>query len=158
MMSSLRKILLGAGFAGVALLSLSAAAFSGGHGGMDHDPARMIAHMADRLGLSAEQQDQVEQIAEDSRERMAPYHEELKELREQLHAMRDDFDPDTARSVANRIGEITAELVYEMASTQAEIHDLLTPEQRERMESLMEQRSERRSKWHQRHGWGSDEE
>ena len=150
MRNPLRKVLLGAGFAGIALLSLSAVAWSGGHGGMERDPGRMLEHMADRLDLSDSQRDQAEQIIAGTMEQGGQYREEMSGLRDQLRAMQDNFDPDTARAISERIGVLTGEMAYQMASTQSQIYQMLTPEQREQMEALRAQREERRAKWHER--------
>lgn len=152
MSNPLKRVLLGAGFAGVALLSLSAVAWSGSHGGMERDPGRMLAHMADRLDLSDAQQEQAEQIISGAVEQGQQYREEMSSLREQLRAMQGNFDPDTARSLSQQIGTLTGEVVYLMASTHARIYDMLTPEQREQMEALREHWEERRDKWHHRLG------
>lgn len=152
MSNSLKKVLLGTGFAGIALLSLSAVAWSGGHGDMERDPARMLAHMADRLELSDGQQAQAEQIVSGAVAQGEQYREEMSSLREQLRAMQGNFDPDTARSLSIQIGTLTGQVVYLMASTHSQIYDMLTPQQREEMEALRAQREERRGKWHARGG------
>ncbi len=144
---TLRKMLLGAGFASVALASLTAHSWSGERGGMGHDPGRMMAHMTERLDLDAGQQQKIEQILEVSQEQMAPYREELRELRGQLEAMSDSFDPDKARAIADRIGVITGDMVYQSASTRSSIRELLTDEQKAQLEELMEKREARRDKW-----------
>ena len=158
MRKSMTTALLGAALAGVALLSLSAASWSRDHGGMYHDPERMVEHMTERLDLDEGQRNQVEQIISSGREQAEQYREELQSLREQLRAMREDFDPDTARSIADRIGVISGEMVYQAASNKAEIYGLLSEEQRGQMEAMMEKRGSRRGKWHRRGSDNPDEE
>lgn len=158
MNKSLNRVLLGAGLAAIALLSLSAATWSKEHGGMSHDPARMIAHMADSLELSEAQRSQVQQILSSSQEQTSAYREELQQLREQLRAMREGFDEDTARSITDRIGVIMGEMAYVMASTHAEIYAMLTPQQRAELDAMREQRDTRRGKGQQRGRDTPDEE
>lgn len=150
MKNSMKKALLGTGFAAAALISLSAMAWSGGHGGMDRDPGRMMAHIADRLDLSDSQRDQAEQIMNETREQTGQYREEMEGLRDQLKAMRGNFDQDSARAISERIGVVTGNLVYEMANTKAQIYNMLTPEQRTEMDEMMAKRDEKRDKWHKR--------
>jgi len=158
MRNSFTRVLLGAGFAGAALLSLSAAAWSGGEHRMHHDPARMVAHLADRLELSEGQRTQVEQQIDAAADQHSQYRDELTSLREQLRDMRENFDPDTARSITDRIGEITADLAYEAARSRSEIYAILNETQRAKMEELMEKRASGRSKWHRRAPENRDEE
>ena len=148
MKNSIGKALLGATMAGLALLSLSATSWAMKHGGgMDHDPARVVAHMAERLDLSAEQESRVEELLASSRENNAADRKRLQVLREQMRAQRQNFDSGEAQKMADEIGEITGRMVFDATRTQAEVYQLLTDEQRQEMDALMEKRDERRSKW-----------
>lgn len=145
---SLKKSLLGAGFAAISLLTISMAAWSwGGGGGMEHDPGRMIAHMSERLDLTDEQQTEMEALLAAASEGSAADRKRLQQLREQLRDSKGDFNPEDARVAADEIGQITARLVFQAASTQARVYQLLSPEQREKMASMMAARAERRGKW-----------
>lgn len=150
MKNSLTRIVLGAGFAGVALLSLSTVSWSMGHGGVDHDPQRMVAHMTERLDLDDGQTQKMEQILVSSREQIGPYREEMKSLRAQLEAMRDNFDPDSARAISERIGVITGEMVYQASRAKAQVYALLSQPQKKELNELMEKREQRRGKWHKK--------
>jgi Spy/CpxP family protein refolding chaperone len=150
MNKSLSKALLGAVVAGAALLSLSVASWSMDHGGgMDFDPGRMVAHMTDRLDLTEEQASSVKQLTTAAKERLTADRKRLQELREQLKAQRDDFDAGKAQVMADEIGEITSRMVFQAVSTHAEIYQLLTDEQKEEMDTMMEQRESRRDHWRQ---------
>jgi len=147
MNKSLSKALLGAVVAGAALLSLSVASWSMGHGGMDFDPARMVAHMTDRLDLTEGQATSVKQLTTAAKERLAADRKRLQELREQLKAQRDDFNAGKTQVMADEIGEITSRMVFQAVSTHAEIYQLLTDEQKEEMDAMMEQRESRLDRW-----------
>jgi protein CpxP len=150
MSKSLSKALLGAAVAGVALLSLSVASWSMGHGGgVDHDPARMVAYMSDRLDLSEDQQIRVKQLTASAREQSDADRKRIQELREQMRAQRDNFDAGKAQKIADEIGEITSRMVFQAVSTFAEIYQLLTDEQKAEMDDMMDQRESRRDHWRQ---------
>ncbi len=132
-------------------LLLSGAAWSMDHrGGGDHDPARMVTHMTERLDLSESQQEEIGQLLEQSRENLSGDKKRLEELRGQLQAQRKDFDSGAAQKQADEIGEMTGRIAYEMASTQASIYQLLNEEQREEFDEFSEKREERRGKWQKR--------
>jgi protein CpxP len=151
MNKSLIKVLLGAGLAGAALLSLSMASWSMGPGGAGHDPDRMMAHMTERLNLSEEQQEQVTGLMAASKERNTSDKQKLKELREQLSAQKNDFDAGTAQKQATEIGEITGRMVYRAVETQAGIYKILDDEQRAQMDAMVEKRQ---SRWGEKRAGG----
>ncbi len=154
MNNSLKKILLGTGFAALSLVTLSSASWSKNHGmGMGHDPDRMLAHMAEHLELTGEQRAEVANLLKSAEQATASDRQRLRELRGELHQQGPDFDAGRVQSLADEIGQITSRLVYQSASTQAQVQALLSPEQREEMARLMEQRTERRGRWHR----GSDQ-
>ena len=148
MRNSLTKALMGAGVACLALLSLSAATWSmgPGGGGMYHDPARMIAHMSDKLNLSEEQQSQVEEIMGASRAKGAEDRKRMQELRTQMHAQQANFNAGEAQKIADEIGEITGRMVFQASSSAAQVNVLLTDDQKAQMQEMMKQRGERRGK------------
>ena len=155
MKDSFTRALLGAVLAGAALLSLSVAA---GDYARHHDPERMMAHLADRLELDEGQRTQAQQIIESGAAQRTETQQELEALRQQLRALRENFDPDTARALADRIGELTGDALYEATSRQAEVYALLTDEQRIELQALKEQRESSRRKWKRGHPAGADEE
>jgi len=154
MNNSLKKILLGTGFAALSLVTLSSASWSKNHGmGMGHDPDRLLGHIAERLELSGEQREEVADLLKSAEQATAADRERLRELRAELHRQGEDFDAGRVQSLADEIGQITSRLVYQSASTQARVQALLSPEQQEEMARLMEKRTERRGRWHR----GSDQ-
>jgi Spy/CpxP family protein refolding chaperone len=156
MKTTLKKILLGTGFAAASLVTLASASWSMNHGmSTGHDPQRMLAHMAQRLDLTEEQQAQVKSLLTSARESSAADRERLTQLRKELHEQGEAFDEGRVQALADEVGEITSRLVYQAASTQARLYQLLTPEQREQMAEIMEKRGERRGKWHRGGGESS---
>jgi protein CpxP len=136
--------LIGASMA--AAIAASTAAWSMGPGG-EHDPARMLDHMADRLDLNAEQKAAVEQLLADARKAGAADRKRLRSLREELMAMKGDFDADRARQIADEIGEITGRMVFEMSKTWSAVYAQLDSEQQQQLDEMVKQREAHRGKW-----------
>jgi protein CpxP len=150
---SLKKVLLGTGFAALSLVTLSSASWSKNHGmGMGHDPARMLAHMAEKLELTDEQREEVASLLNSAEQATASDRQRLKELRGELQQQGPDFDAGRVQSLADEVGQITSRLVYQAASTQSQLQALLSVEQREELAGLMAKRGERRGKWHRGSG------
>lgn len=141
-----RNLLLGTVFGGLALGAVTGWAKDGY--GMHGDPARMVARMTEKLDLSDDQKTGIEAILTETRGQSAADHARLQELRQQLRAQRAGFDADTARRLADEIGEITSRMVYGAASTQAQIYQLLDEEQRTELDEFMEEHEPRRDRWH----------
>lgn len=146
-----RNLVLGTVFSGLALGAVAGWAKDGYR--MHGDPAQMVARMADKLDLSEDQQAGIETILTETRQQSAADHARLRELRQQLRAQPGAFDADAARRQADEIGQITGRMVYQAASTQAQIYQLLDEEQRAEMEEFMEDHEPRRDRWH-RHAGG----
>lgn len=147
MTTKLNKWMLRSSLAAAALLSAAGWAM-GPPGGADHDPARMMSHITAKLDLSAEQQTQVQQLLASSREATTDGYKRLSDLREELMNMRADFDAGKARKIADEIGELTSQLIFETSSTWAGVYQLLNAQQKTEMDQLMAQRESRRGKWH----------
>ena len=141
------------GAAAAAAITASAATWSMGPGGSmgprggDHDPGRMLAHMADQLDLSSEQKATVESLLSASRQGNEANRQRLQELREELMAMHGNFDADRAQQIANEIGEITGSMVFAASKTWSEVYKVLDEEQRQELDELMAKRQAQRGKW-----------
>ena len=135
------------GAAAATALAASAAVWSmGPGGGGDHDPGRMLAHMADKLDLTAAQQASAEELLSASREANQADRQRLQVLRQQLQAMRGDFDAGKAQGIAEEIGQITSRMVFQSSKTWSGVYQLLDAEQREELDNLMARREAHRGK------------
>lgn len=137
------KLMPGTVLMGVLILSAGAWSMGPPRG---HDVDKILAYMAHELELTQSQQAQVNILVEENSGVGKADQQRLGEIREEMIAMRGDFDAGSAQKLADELGEITARLAYRMASTQAEIYQLLTPEQRQQMLALVEKRDERMEK------------
>lgn len=147
--------LCGCALAGLAAMSLTSWAMGPG-GGMDPDPGRMLAHMADRLNLSSEQKSEVENLLAAGKEANAADHTRMQELRTQMMAMRGSFDEQQARRISDEIGQLTARMVYRASATWAKVYTLLDAQQKAQLDSMMARRAEHRGKWREDGGKQTD--
>ena len=140
----------------VAAIGSAASWAIGPQRGMDHDPGRMMSHMADQLDLTEEQQAEVKSLLASSRESNAGAHQRLMELRKGMMEMRADFDADKARDISDEIGDLTGQLVYQASTTWAGVYRLLDAEQRTELDELIKKREARGSKWRRDGGQAGD--
>jgi len=121
-------------------------------GHSEQGPAQMVGRLVDHLDLSASQEAQVRTLLEESHEKSAADKEHLKELKEALSAMTTNFDAGEAQLIATEIGAITGRTVFIRASVHAEIYALLTDEQRELLQEMLESREMMHKKFSGRRG------
>ena len=141
----LTKILPGTLLIGVLLAS--GIVWSGEHekrGGFD--PDRMLSHMTERLELSASQQADIEKVLASGKEAAEVDRKRMGEIRDALRAQRADFNESEAQKLSQELGQITARISYQMVSSHAEIYQLLNEDQREKMDTMMATRDQRRDK------------
>lgn len=132
--------------AGVAFLGLALLASAederrpgaGREGGREGWQERRAAHLAEYLGLDAQQQAAVRQLQVQQREAMKPLREEGGELRRKLREATEAEKPD-----AQAVGEATLALKAhrerikgERAAFEQKLVALLTPEQKQKFEAL----------------------
>ncbi|MFV0276806.1 MAG: Spy/CpxP family protein refolding chaperone, partial [Parahaliea sp.] len=110
------------------------------------EPAHMMERMARKLDLSEEQQAQIRQVFDNSRKDSAADHERLRELRASLREDGDGFDSQAVQKIADEIGVITSRMTYRMASTQHQVRQVLTEEQRVEMAKMKERMQKRDGK------------
>ncbi|MEP5568925.1 MAG: Spy/CpxP family protein refolding chaperone [Halioglobus sp.] len=133
------------GTALISILLLSAGAWSMGPR-PEHNVDKILAHLSDELALSSAQEQQINVLVDESKEAGAADIVRLSEIREQMKAMRNDFDAGKAQQLADELGEISGRMAYRMASTQADVYQLLSPQQRAELTALSEKRDQRMEK------------
>ena len=141
----------GGALASAVLLSMTAWSMGPQHGG-GGDPSRMIAHMSNKLDLSSEQKTEVEALVATAKEAGEADRARMQELRTQMFAMKSDFDPGKAQTVADEIGQLTGRMVYQASETFAKVYQVLDAEQRTKLDEMMAKRGERGG----RRGHGGD--
>jgi protein CpxP len=106
---------------------------------------RGFARIAEKLNLSDEQKTQVKTILEDSKTRVKPLMEALRETRRQAENLGTDgtFNEEQVNQIANAQAETSKQLFIEREKTKARIFAILTPEQRVEAAKMKEQFKER---------------
>jgi Spy/CpxP family protein refolding chaperone len=129
----------GAGFGGPGI----------GYGPHRFDPEARIERMADALDLTKEQRDKVRAIVDKSRPQTRELHDKLADNRNQLRALMQQGNAKEAdvRKLADAQGKLKADMIVQRTKVRSEIHAVLTPEQREKLQKRFEQRG----RW-----WGAD--
>jgi len=115
---------------------------------------RRLDRMADALDLSDEQRTAIEAAFEASHEGMAALRDSKKALREELSGLSfSQEDSLRAAEIAAELGALTEQKINQKRSMMAQIFNLLTPEQQEKMTELKQQLGARRGgfrgqRWH----------
>ena len=144
MTKQMKKWLLGATLIGATAISATGWAMSH-QGGKAHDPARMLAHMSEKLDLSAEQQTEVSSLVAAAKQDNATDRQRMMELRKQLMAQRNNFDADQARKLADEIGQVTGNMVFRASATWSQFYQLLNAQQRTELDALIAKRETHRA-------------
>lgn len=117
--------------------------FFGGHGpGFEG----FLDHAACRLGLTEEQQTQIQAIIDESQPQMEALREQAAEARDAWHETFDPavFDEAAAAAFAQSQSDLHAQMMVLGMRTHSQIWLVLTPEQREQLEERRAERQERR--------------
>ena len=123
-----------------------------GHPGapLGHSPEKMLRQMTNHLDLSDDQQSQIAELLKSEHKKIRSERDQLKNLRDQLKPNGEEFNTDEAREAADKIGVISGNIAYARAYTMAEIHTILTDDQRENLHKLSEERDCRRGERNKR--------
>jgi len=93
------------------------------------------AKMAEKLGLSAEQQTAIEAIRDRERAKFEAIHEQIGAKAVQYAKLRDANDP-TAAKVKDEIKALREEMQIRRVAMRAEIDNVLTPEQLDQVKQM----------------------
>ena len=107
---------------------------------------RVLERHADELGLDADTRVAIREIATKARQDERPASERLRALHEQLRKLLGGDSPklDDVMQWADRIGAAETQLKKSRLRTMLEIRTLLTPEQRQKLVEIFEERRGRR--------------
>lgn len=111
---------------------------------------RRVTRMAEVLGLSDAQKEQITVLLKAEQEKNAPLREQLAANRKQVKqaTLAATFDEAAVQSIAAGQAQIISQLIVSHARTKSQINALLTPEQR----SLAEKMGPKNKRFHRRPG------
>jgi Spy/CpxP family protein refolding chaperone len=105
----------------------------------------LLERHADELGLDAALQAKIRDIAAQARQQAQPDVDQLRSLHEAMHQLLVSDSPDSQQvmSQADRIGAAETQLRKQRLATMLEIRALLTPEQRQKLVQIFEDKRAR---------------
>jgi periplasmic protein CpxP/Spy len=110
----------------------------GRHGGW------MFHHMAKELNLTADQQAQIKGILQAERTKVQPLMQQLRQNEQAQNAtVNGNFDEAQARAFANKQTQIMSDLIVEKQRIKSQIYTVLTPEQRQKAQQLMQEHQQK---------------
>jgi protein CpxP len=125
-------------------LATSASAQRPGRGFGRHS-GWMLKHMAKELNLTDAQQTQIKGIMADGRTKTMPLKQQLRQNEQAENAnINGTFDATQTRAFAGKQAQIMTDLIVEKQRTRSQIYAVLTPEQRQKAQQLMQERQQRR--------------
>lgn len=104
-----------------------------------------LERMADRLSVTDEQRTEIRAIADGSRQQMVELRDEMRANRVQLRELtrQTPLDEAAVRSIADKQGDLKAEMIVLRARQRSEVKAVLTDEQRAQMDEMRERKHAR---------------
>jgi periplasmic protein CpxP/Spy len=132
-------------------LATSAAAQRPGRGFGRHS-GWMLKHMTKALNLTEAQQTQIKGIMADGKTRTMPLMQQLRQNEQAQNAnINGTFNEEQARAFAGKQAQLTTDLIVEKQRTRSQIYAVLTPEQRQKAQQLMQERQQHRQERMKKH-------
>jgi protein CpxP len=119
------------------------------HDGFFGEP--MMGMFADLLDLSDAQQAQIKQIFENGKPTLQPLREQARKSHEAMHQliMSSNFDQAKAQAIANEEAQIHAQLEVQHAMLASQAYQVLTAEQKTKLNELMTKHRQRMERMQQ---------
>jgi Spy/CpxP family protein refolding chaperone len=116
--------------------------------GFGHHSGWMLKNMAKELNLTDAQQTQIKGIMADGKTRTMPLMKQLRQNEQAENAnINGTFNENQARTFAGKQAQIMSDLMVEKERTRSQVYAVLTPEQRQKAQQLMQERQQR---WQER--------
>lgn len=139
----------------IAALGFAQAAKRGGH-----EHGMFGERMAQQLGLSDAQQQQIKSILQAEKPKMQPLMQELRQERQQMNSLTEsgNFDEGAVRAAASKQAQTETDLAVERARVKAQIFAVLTPDQRTKAQEMEKSLAGRRGRWGRHKGAGTNQQ
>ena len=150
-MTTVRHKVLALAAAAVLAPALLLAAATGQHA---HQKGAFVQHMAQQLGLSADQTQQVQGIFANHKAELSAQRTQLKTARtalfDAIHA--DTFDENAVRAASANVAQVEADIAVSRAKIASEVRNVLTPDQQAKAKELLANFRGRAGRMHDRMG------
>jgi protein CpxP len=128
----------------LALAAGLTAAVAQGAGPHHHHSGWMLRRMTRELNLTDAQKTQIKGILQAQKAKTQPLREQLRQSRlSQNNSTAGTFDEAQARAFANQQAQIMSNLIVERERTKSQIFAVLTPDQRQKAQQLMQEHRQR---------------
>ena len=147
----LRSLMIGGVLLAVALggaLAVSQNLRKAHYGGDGFMGGRMFGFFADYLDLSDAQQAQAKEIMAKEKPSLQPLLRQRMQAEKQLRelAMAGNFDESKVRDIANQQAQVMTEITVQKARIESELFQLLTPEQKTKLNQFIDKHEQRMSR------------
>ncbi|WP_144822625.1 Spy/CpxP family protein refolding chaperone [Marinobacter piscensis] len=127
-------------FVGTALVALSLSAPALAQQAGAPQQTDQVTQLAEMVGLSDDQQNEIRGILNEMQAEIAPLREEARSLQEQMqNEIKADYDEDAIRDQAEDLGDVTGEIAALSTLMQAKVDSVFTQAQRDELEKKMQQ-------------------
>jgi periplasmic protein CpxP/Spy len=132
--------------AGLTAAVTQGAGIGKGTGAHGHHDGWMLRRMTRELNLTEAQQTQIKSILQAQKAKTQPIREQLRQNRASANdgAATGTFNEAQARTLANKQAQLMSDLMVERERTKAQIFAVLTPDQRQKAQQLMQEHRGRR--------------
>lgn len=147
----LRSLMIGGVLLAVALggaLAVSQNLRKAHYGGDGFMGGRMFGFFADYLDLTDAQQTQAKEIMAKEKPSLQPLLRQRMQAEKQLRelAMAGNFDESKVRDIANQQAQVMTEITVQKARIESELFQLLTPEQKTKLNQFIDKHEQRMSR------------
>ncbi|HEX4604660.1 MAG TPA: Spy/CpxP family protein refolding chaperone [Candidatus Angelobacter sp.] len=112
----------------------------------------MLKHMTKALDLTEAQQTQIKSIMADGKAKTMPLMQQLRQNEQAENAnINGTFNEQQVRAFAAKQAQIQSDLMVEKQRTKSQIYAVLTPEQRQKAQQLMQERQQHRQERMKKH-------
>ena len=110
-----------------------------------HHGGWMLKRMTKQLNLTDAQQTQIKGIMAGEKTKIKPLMQQMRQNQQAQNAnINGTFDENQARAFAGKQAQIMTDLIVEKQRMRSEVYAVLTPEQRQKAQQLMQERQQRR--------------
>ena len=122
------------------------------HMGFGRHDGWMLKRMTKQLNLTEAQQTQIKGIMAGEKTKIKPLMQQLRQNEQAENANTNGtFDESQARAFAGKQAQLTADLIVEKERMRSQVYAVLTPEQRQKAQQLMQERQQHRQERMKKH-------